>query len=806
MNNCPLFSYSILTVSLFIGYPTFSVAAHQESATQSAKASIEAPRQIILNQPGQIDVSRIKQYRTYNNTPLQSTGYWVEKGETIVVELDYQGGELNPKMPAFTVTRPDDTSAGALKHAFQYVLKKGVNRFTATESGIVYIFLDADPIPGDIIVNIKSGGRPFARFVSGVHSAQDYQQMLSHFSDVPYVELVSDRIIITLRRAKALQFIDSAGPQKTLDTWDKIVTWAENQYGLVDEDPNSIHQRISHRFHWKDGIAPPEVTPTNDHCSGYMNSGSWRMITCTDNAIADVVNYSMLTSEDGWGGWHELGHQFQMKQGLWDGMSEVSVNLTSMYVQRELHAPDRLENEGTWDKYVFPYLNQTHRDYHKLQETSYLAKAAMLWQLDLTFGKDFYARLGKMYRELPEKEQPATSDEKIQRFIFETSRMAGYNLKPFFEKWGLPLTPATKQALESLSLKALNVPIWENRDKDIRYDLSEGIDHSLSKELRNPGAESGKLTGWHPDKGQFRVVEIQDGIKPASGHYFFTARQNDGAAGNDSLDQMSQTISLDTSIVNQGQASASLKFKSNGWGDGDYGTVFLIARDSNGNVQEEKQVDTKGTANKWLDNEIIMPLPTGSITLTVQVQATKKAGAMSDVHFDDFVLKVDREETDTPENTPPVAKASLDPTTLTGAGKITLSAADSYDPDGDSLTYKWKQVAGPTAALNASNAMTATVQLDAVKNKTDYQFEVTVTDSHNAFSSYRVSMTQNPETISTAPAWDASKTYSSPCDKVFWQGKTWMNGWWTKGSVPGSDGTWGVWRETGTANMHSQCK
>jgi len=68
----------------------------------------------------------------------------------------------------------------------------------------------------------------------------------------------------------------------------------------------------------------------------------------------------------------------------------------------------------------------------------------MLWQLDLTFGKDFYARLGKVYLEIPENQQPKGSDAKVQRFILEASRLSGYDLKLFYEKWGLPLTQDTK--------------------------------------------------------------------------------------------------------------------------------------------------------------------------------------------------------------------------------------------------------------------------------------------------------------------------------------------------------------------------
>lgn len=809
MSKRTLFKYSALAVSLFCLYPA-TVAANTSAESSpllaEMRGSIESPRQFVLDQPGEPNMVE-KQYRWHDQTPLQSTGFWVEKGETVKINVNHQGGSLTPALEFF-VTTPDDRTTH-YRHAFKKALKQGDNTFSSEKSGIIYIANYHAPITGDIKINILSGAKPFARFVLNQHSAQDYQQMLSQFKDIPYVELVSKRMMITLRGAKALKHIGSNGPEEMLKNWDKIVTLAENQYGLTEESTNSPHQRIRHRFHWLDGISLPGVT-NNDNCGGYMNSSSWRMQACTEDAIADIVNNKLLTSDEGWGGWHELGHQFQMIPIDWGtsvgggNMTEVVVNLTSLYVQREMGMASRLESGRSWDEDVFPYLNQSKRDYHNLD--SLFTKVAMLWQLDLTFGSDFYARLGKVYREIPQKQQPANSDEKVQRFILETSRLSGYDLTPFFDKWGLPITQQTKKSLGTLDLKKLDVPIWDNRDSNIRYDLSQGIEKPLSAKLQNASAESGDLSHWRLDQGQFRVVKTQDGIKPALGSYFFTARLSDRAADYAHQDQMTQSISLDKATVSQGESTATLSFKSNSWGDGDFGTVSLIARDKQGDTLQTKAVDTQSIRNKWLDNHIVMALPADSATLAVQVQATKKSGEMSDVHFDDFVLKVEKAVVGEPDNLPPVAHASVNPTSLTGAGKITLSASGSYDPEGEKLIYRWKQVAGPTVSLGSPNKLQSTAQLSAVSQKTLYSFEVTVTDVKGAYATRAVSMTQQPEVTSTVPAWDRSKTYPKPCVKVSYQGKEWFNGWWTVGNIPGSDGTFGVWREMGAKDMHAACK
>ncbi|MGU3524160.1 PKD domain-containing protein [Enterobacteriaceae bacterium C23F] len=325
--------------------------------------------------------------------------------------------------------------------------------------------------------------------------------------------------------------------------------------------------------------------------------------------------------------------------------------------------------------------------------------------------------------------------------------------------------------------------------------------------LQNPGAENGNLDGWRLESGQFRVVSGQDGITPFSGNYFFTARSSDSAANHADHDQMSQTIALDSATVSKGKTTAALGFMSNGWGDGDTGTVRLIAKDAKGKILKTAQTQTKGEYKRWLKNQLSLALPAEAARLELQVQAVKKAGVTSDVHFDDFKLALSEEDIPVPPgNLPPVAKASASPAELTGAGTVTLSGAGSYDPDKDELSYQWQQTAGPAVTLINPGTMTASVSLPDVKNQTSYRFRLTVTDTHGAHSSQETDVLQKVKPAGGAPEWSSTKTYAAACEKVSWQGKEWLNGWWIQGTAPGSDGLWGVWRPVGASNMHDKCK
>jgi large repetitive protein len=85
-------------------------------------------------------------------------------------------------------------------------------------------------------------------------------------------------------------------------------------------------------------------------------------------------------------------------------------------------------------------------------------------------------------------------------------------------------------------------------------------------------------------------------------------------------------------------------------------------------------------------------------------------------------------------NKAPVAHARKQPSDL-GASRITLEASSSLDPDGDALTYRWEQVAGPQVTLSSTTAPSVSFDVPKTENTTQLQFKLTVTDPSGASGS-----------------------------------------------------------------------
>jgi hypothetical protein len=110
---------------------------------------------------------------------------------------------------------------------------------------------------------------------------------------------------------------------------------------------------------------------------------------------------------------------------------------------------------------------------------------------------------------------------------------------------------------------------------------------------------------------------------------------------------------------------------------------------------------------------------------------------------------------------PPVADAGPNQINVP-AGTITLNGSNSYDPNGEPLTYEWAQESGPSVPVNGANQATATFTAAAGQT---YVFRLTVRNQSGLSSSARVRVTtkaeaqvqilffiSNPPTINTGQA------------------------------------------------------
>lgn len=118
-------------------------------------------------------------------------------------------------------------------------------------------------------------------------------------------------------------------------------------------------------------------------------------------------------------------------------------------------------------------------------------------------------------------------------------------------------------------------------------------------------------------------------------------------------------------------------------------------------------------------------------------------------------------------NDAPVANAGPDQIGV-AAGSITLDASGSYDPEGETLTYEWRQVSGPGVSLSGMTTPTAT--FTAAEGQS-YGFRLTVRDPQGAQAVDTVTITTTARQSVQIVRFQASPDRIRPGDQstIDWQ-------------------------------------
>ncbi|MGG1327318.1 putative mucin/carbohydrate-binding domain-containing protein [Bacillus tropicus] len=457
---------------------------------------------------GDVEGMRELHQRGMSFSPYEPTGIYVKPDEEVVIQV-----EGNQQIKAYIGTYSYEK-----EEPKQFNLHPGENKISSSNGGLLYFYNYHNT--GEVVAKVKKGGTPNPLFILGKHTTKDWKRMLAENPDPYAIEMKGENSLLTMHPETVAEHLKQEDPAALLKKHDEIIN-IEHKISGLSKDGAGVANQGKHSIHFV------EDWYTDD----YMYATYYRTAYSKGN-LESVLNLEELTN-DGWGPWHEVGHQHQQDTWLWDGLGEVTVNIYSLAVQTTFGHKTRLEQEGRYEA-AFAYLGKPDAQ-EKMNE---FEKLVMFWQLHLAYGDQFYPNLHQMYRLLHDTELPKSDEENKQMFIYMTSKVAGQNLIPFFDKWGLSANDATREKIEKLNLPKLEKEIWLStdsnpiREKQIElYEAPYGepnnekiqnvvigttYDEEKAKELVQNLGEGVKTTGVimqdKPEVGEKTVkVEIVDG-------------------------------------------------------------------------------------------------------------------------------------------------------------------------------------------------------------------------------------------------------------------------------------------------------
>ena len=310
--------------------------------------------------------------------------------------------------------------------------------------GPIYIAVSPGSTLGDFQVTISNA----VKAPTYIHGHTDVLQWLQEYrhDPAPWAEIGSDQFILTV---PSNEIRDLDDPDDLMDWWDEALGMEHELYGFL---PWPRVERA---------VFDTQIS------AGWMHSGYPFM--AHDLSVPEVVNVSYMAENGDWGMFHELGHNHQWMPSTLPGTTESSCNFASVYLMEELVG---IEGHGA----ISPDQRSSRmRSY--FEDGSNISNWSVWVALDTyliikeEWGWEPITEALSVYYNLPNDEVPEGDIEEFNEWVVRISNSTGYNLAPYHEAWGFPLTQATFDALEYL-------PVWVD-------DPLRGEYFSYSAILRN---------------------------------------------------------------------------------------------------------------------------------------------------------------------------------------------------------------------------------------------------------------------------------------------------------------------------------
>ncbi|ESO02577.1 hypothetical protein HELRODRAFT_161865 [Helobdella robusta] len=226
---------------------------------------------------------------------------------------------------------------------------------------------------------------------------------------------------------------------------------SSNVINLNDPDPViEIYDNILVHYYDLKGVSIVEsrkmwIVTDRQTSSGYMHAG-YPIVTHLDVANPNNTNFLLceqkLKTHTGnyWGIFHEIGHNMQEEDWMFDGLNEVICNVFALY------GSEKIGNTDPWkhpwlrnsDKKAVEHLNNGS-DFNVWKTKPEIA-LYVYDQLVNLCGWSTYKKVFQRYPSLPESEKPKTNKEKIDKWFTIFSEECNMNLSPLALFWGIPLS------------------------------------------------------------------------------------------------------------------------------------------------------------------------------------------------------------------------------------------------------------------------------------------------------------------------------------------------------------------------------
>lgn len=297
--------------------------------------------------------------------------------------------------------------------------------------GSLYLEVPDDYADGSLRVRVE-GALPQAVYSRGVSDVQAFKAALRGPAPVALLEERGKvRLVVSAQAARAVE-----APDEVMSFW----TGFYDSHARLAKEPSAR----KHESHW---LFDPQVG------YGYANATPERI-----NHPALAAGWALRTKtgdEDWWLFAHELGHQFQTADWTGGGITEVAVNLFSMYtINAYINAGGARGSAGFKENKI------DHASLVGLnwERAGLFERLELYRQLVFEFGWPVFEQVFASYYSA--QYPRAVYGGHLDGFAIRFSAISGRDVSGFLKAWGYPLSVEAEATIRSFALPAWLPPGW----------------------------------------------------------------------------------------------------------------------------------------------------------------------------------------------------------------------------------------------------------------------------------------------------------------------------------------------------------
>ncbi len=377
------------------------------------------------------------------------TGIAVDKDETLIVLADDLKNQ-NLSIRVQNLDKPGGDGFGG----DTYPLASGVNKLKIRNKGLVYVMYHTPDYESAVPVKLHfASGKVNGYFDLNNPAHKGKGNELLNKAVDKYFDVLGEYTHLTFPVSRFKNHTKNI--EKLIETWDRIAYREQEFMGGFKYGRNFKNRMYCHVMY-----------------HSYMYA-TWYHTAYNDDTLSELCDEDALATRACWGPAHEIGHCNQTRPGfLWVGTTEVTNNVMSQYIQTSVFGQNsRVQTESmgdpvsknryskAWNSILVPAAP------HAYDGADVFCQLIPFWQLELYFGKvldntpmkrndhgGFYADL---YENVRTTEDPTTQGACQLEFAYRASKVSGYDLTDFFEKWGF-FVPVDKK-IDDYGKKTLTV-------------------------------------------------------------------------------------------------------------------------------------------------------------------------------------------------------------------------------------------------------------------------------------------------------------------------------------------------------------